>query len=876
LSGLPHPSAALSDSYSRLRSALSERYRLERELGRGGMATVYLAHDLKHDRPVALKVLRPEIAAALGSERFQREIQFAARLQHPHILSVYDSGEADGELWFTMPFVEGESLRDRLDREHQLPVEEALRIARETAEALDYAHRRGVIHRDVKPENILLTESHALVADFGIARALGREEHLTSTGVAIGTPAYMSPEQASGDRELDARSDVYALGCVLYEMLAGEPPYTGPTAQAILARARTERPRPIRPLRPAVPEALDRVIARAMAGTPADRFASAAAFAAALGSAAEMRTAPPLRRRSPLFAMLAFGFLLGVGVLFAWRRTRGGDDGAAPKLLAVLPFENLGSPEDEYFADGITDEVRGKLSALTGLQVIARASSWPFKQTTKTPEQIAQELGAQYLLTGTVRWEKHPGGSSSVHVSPELVLVRRGAAPTTQWQQSFDAELTNVFQVQADIASRVARSLGVALDPTAQQLLAERPTANLAAYDAFLRGDAITQGFASGDPAIVRRALPYYEQAVALDSTFAQAWARLSLSYTTLYFNSGPTPARAEGARRGAERAVALAPNSAWAHGALGSYYVFVLGDNRRSLAEYTEAHRLAPGNAPVLTSLATNEAAHGQWQLGLEHMQQAERLDPRSVITIRRFADYLLRLRRYPEALEAHDRGLAIAPTNLDLIEHKAMVFLGQGDLAKARTFLATTPKEIESTALVAMVANYYDLMWVLDDAQQGLLLRLRPDAFDGDRGSWGIVLAQTYALRGDIARARIYADTARIGFAEQLRAAPRDPQRHVLLGLALAYLGRKADAIREGERGVALLPIAKDAVNGPYYQHQLARIYMIVNEPDKALDQLEPLLKTPYYLSPGWLRIDPNFDPIRSEARFRKLAGG
>jgi serine/threonine-protein kinase len=841
---------------SSLRAALATRYRLERELGRGGMATVFLAQDLKHDRPVALKVLHPEIAAALGTERFHQEIMLAARLQHPHILSVHDSGEAAGNLWFTMPYVEGESLRARLEKERALAPDEALRITREVADALDYAHSHGIIHRDVKPENILLSGRHALVADFGIARALAGDQHLTSTGIAIGTPDYMSPEQATADRQIDARTDIYALGCVVHEMLTGKPLMRGATPLGMSPQ-------------------LAATVSRATAPAAGDRFATAGDFSRALDAAATTTLpAVGMPRRRPLFAMLAVGFLLGVGVLFAWSRSRGsGDSGGGPKLLAVLPFENLGSSDDEYFADGMTDEVRGKLTALTGIQVIGRGSSCPFKKTTKTPQQIAQELGAQYLLTATVRWEKRPDGTSSVHVIPELVQVRSGATPTTKWQQSFDAQITNVFQVQSDIAGRVARALDVALDDSSRHLLDERPTANLAAYDAFLRGEATTQGFGVTEPTTIRRAVPYYEQAVALDSGFAQAWARLSLAHTTLYFNGTPTPGDADAARRAAERALALAPNRAWGHGAMGSYYVFVLGDNVRSLAEYTEAHRLAPGSAGILTSLASNEVAHGQWQLGLEHMQQAQRLDPRSVLAIRRYADFLLRLRRYPEALEVFDRGLALAPANSDLIEKKAMVFLAQGDLAGARAVLAAAPPTVEPAALVAIVANFYDLMWVLDEAQQALLLRLPPSAFDDDRGTWGIVRAQTYALRGDMARARIYADTARIGFAEQLRGAPDDPQRHIFLGLALAYLGRKEDAIREGERGVALNPIAKDAINGPYYQHQLVRIYMVVNEPDKALDLLEPLIKMSYYLSPRWLTIDPNFASLRSNPRFQRL---
>ncbi|HUF35525.1 MAG TPA: serine/threonine-protein kinase, partial [Gemmatimonadales bacterium] len=266
-----------------LRDALADRYRIERELGRGGMATVYLARDLRHDRPVALKVLHPELAHSLGPDRFQREIRLAARLQHPHILTVLDSGAAPA-LWFTMPYIEGESLRDRLRREKQLPIDDAVRIAREAAEALGFAHGQGIIHRDVKPENILLSAGHALVADFGIARALsgGAEEaRLTETGLAVGTPAYMSPEQAAGERELDPRTDVYSLGVVLYEMLAGEPPFTGPTAQAIAARRLSGEAPSVRQLRPSVPPAVEQAVRRAMAAVPADRFGSAAELARA-------------------------------------------------------------------------------------------------------------------------------------------------------------------------------------------------------------------------------------------------------------------------------------------------------------------------------------------------------------------------------------------------------------------------------------------------------------------------------------------------------------------------------------------------------------------------------------------------------------------
>ena len=296
----------MTDLRAQLQEGLSASYTLERELGRGGMATVFLAQDVKHDRPVALKVLHPELAMSLGPDRFLREIKLAARLQHPHILTVLDSGEAGGRLWFTMPFVEGESLRDRLRRERQLPVEDALRIAREAAQALQYAHDHGVVHRDIKPENLLLTQDgNTLVADFGIARAVGTagDERLTETGLSVGTPAYMSPEQAAGDRGLDARTDIYSLASVLYEMLAGEPPFTGATTQALLVKRLTEPPPSVRATRPNVPESVDQAIRKGLAPVAADRFGTMAQLAqvlqggAALAASGERTVTDPVGRQ---------------------------------------------------------------------------------------------------------------------------------------------------------------------------------------------------------------------------------------------------------------------------------------------------------------------------------------------------------------------------------------------------------------------------------------------------------------------------------------------------------------------------------------------------------------------------------------------------
>jgi serine/threonine-protein kinase len=547
----------------------------------------------------------------------------------------------------------------------------------------------------------------------------------------------------------------------------------------------------------------------------------------------------------------------------------------ATKRIAVLPFENLGAPQDDYFADGIADQIRGKLTSVPGIVVIARGSSTPYRKTTKTPQEIAKELSANYLLTATVRWEKG-GGQNRVQVNPELVEIVSDGPPQSKWQQPFDAALTDVFQVQSDVATKVAQALGAALGARDEKRLAEKPTADLAAYDAFLKGDAASNGLAANDVATVRKALEFYEQAVALDPSFAEAWARIAVECSLLYSNAVPTAEMADRAKQAAEKAIALAPGRPDPYLGLSYYQRMVVRDTAAAREACAKGLRLAPTDAILISAGAAADLMAGQWEAALERAREAARLDPRSAQVVRRLGIVLLSLRRYAEAHEVIDRALAVAPSNVFTNEMKAACFLGQGDLAAARSFLESASSRVEPARLVAFTAQNEDLVWVFDEKQTAVLLRLTPDAFDDDRGIWGMVLAQAYALRGDSENMRVHADEARQALEEQLRQTPNDPQRHAILGLSLAYLGRKEEAIREGRRAVELLPVSKDAFLGPYLQHQLARIYIVVGEPEKALDQLEPLLKMPYALSPGWLKIDPNFDPIRSNPRFQKLVAG
>jgi TolB-like protein/tetratricopeptide (TPR) repeat protein len=871
-------------------------YEILAPIGAGGMGEVYRARDRKLDRDVAVKVLPQSVAADPDSlARFEREAKAVAALSHPNILAIFDFGTHDGVSYAVMELLEGETVRGKLDT-GAIAQKQAVDYALQIAKGLSAAHEKGIVHRDLKPENLFVTkDGHLKILDFGLAKrvetvAPGEQTNAptgsgqTEPGKVMGTVGYMSPEQVKG-LQVDHRSDIFSFGTILYELLSGKKAFKKDTNAETMAAILTQEPPELSGSVRNISPALDHIVKHCLEKDRDNRFQSARDIAFALSEAssptvtsgAQVATAPAGKRKI-FIAAAVLVVLAAAGVLLLRRSHKGAVEAGGVKRVAVLPFENLGSPEDDYFADGIADEIRGKLTSLPSVQVIARGSSTPYKKTTKTPKQIAGELEVGYLLTATVRWEKS-GGTSRVHVSPELIEVSGSGAPTSRWQQPFDAALTDVFQVQSDIATRVAQALGVALGAREERRLSEKPTQNLAAYDAFLKGEEASNSLGASDPSPLRKALGFYEQAVALDPGFAQAWAQISRAGADLYFIGVPAPELAERVRLAAEKAVTLAPDRPEGYLALGNYQDRILEDYNRALEHYAEGRRRAPGRAELLTAIAVTEESLGRWEAAVSHFHEAERLDPRSVRTSVRLGFALLWLRRYPEAREVFDRAMALAPTNLDTIEYKAMTFLAQGDLAAGRGVLGAAPKEVEPTELVADVANYWDLVWVLDERQRELLLRLTPSAFDDDRGAWGICLAQAYALNGDAANVRTHAEEARKAIEEQLRATPQNSGnsgRQVLLGLTLAYLGRKEEAIREGERGVAIDPVSKSAYLGAYVQHQLVRIYILAGEPERALDKLEPLLKIPYYLSPGWLKIDPNFDPLRKNPRFQKLVAG
>ena len=570
----------MPDSFPRLEIALANRYRLVRELGSGGMATVYLADDVKHHRQVAVKVFRAELASMLGADRFLREVEISARLNHPHILPLYDSGNADGFLFYVMPHITGESLRTKMEREKQLSVDQALAITRQVAAALDYAHERNVIHRDVKPENIMLHEGEAMIADFGIALVTdSADERITERGIVVGTPAYMSPEQSFSDTEVDARSDVYSLACVLYEMLAGEPPYTAPNAQTLVIKRMFDPVPAIRRFRAAVPASVEQALVKALARQPADRFASTREFAEALTA--------PARAQSP--------------------------------TVAVLPFVNFSAEtENEYFADGITEDVIAHLSKMRALKVISRTSVMPFKRSTESLKVIGAKLGATTLVEGSVR-----RSGDRVRIVAQLV-----DADTDQhlWSETYDRQLTDIFEIQTDVALHIADALKAELSLEERTRIQKEPTSDVEAYKLYLQG---RHWFVKYTVPAMQLAIGYYERAVAIDPNYALAYASIAMAYMELGEIGALSPeVTFPHAREAAAKALRLDPHLGQAHSTV-AYLQMCDFEWAQSEQGFKRALELSPGAADNYDLYGRLCSALQRYDEAITLLQRAQELDP-------------------------------------------------------------------------------------------------------------------------------------------------------------------------------------------------------------------------------------------------------
>ncbi|MDA1081183.1 MAG: protein kinase [Gemmatimonadetes bacterium] len=726
-------------SFEPLRKALAATYDIEREVGQGGMARVYLARDLKHDRPVAIKVIDAEVAVGLASERFLREIQICARLTHPHILPLLDSGFADERPYFVMPFVDGESIRDRLARVGRFPVDEAVLLAREVADALDYAHAAGIVHRDIKPENVLLLGNHAVVLDFGVARAISTAAEprvdFTMAGMVVGTPAYMSPEQASGDAVQDGRSDMYGLAVMLYEMLTGSQPFKGPTAQAVISKRFLEVAPAADIGRPETPPNVVVAIARALQREPADRYATLGEFGKALADPAG-GTSVSIRRAS-----------------------------VQPSIV-VVPFANVGgNEENEFLSDGITDEIISVLSRLRTLRVAARTSSYAIRNQQVDIAAIGRTLNVDTLLEGSVQ-----RAGARVRVKSRLVKISDGVE---LWSEQFDREFDDIFAIQDAISGAIATALEATILGTEKAGGALRSATVAAVYERYLQG---RYAWNKRTETQLARAVEHFEAAVKSDPNFAPAHAGLADAYAVL----GTYGAQAAAdvmplARASAQRALSNDPSLAEAHATLGLVsavydhdwaeaevafaraitlsptYVTAwqwraialhvpLGRIDEARADVEEARRLDPLSLPLGATAGLVHAIAGDVGSAISAFHDVLAIEPRFGIAHFFLGHTLMGAGRHAEAVESFSSAIAISGGSPEMSSGLAQAQAHLGDRAAAKA---------EIDRLVALRSERYVS---------------------------ATLIAQLYAALGEHDRALTWLRTA---------ADDRDPE--------LVYLGRK-----------------------------------------------------------------------------------
>ncbi len=671
-----------------LEDALAKSYTLDRELGRGGMATVYLAHDIRHNRRVAVKVLHPELGHSIGPERFLREIQLAARLNHPHIVPLFDSGEANGYLYYVMPVVDGETLRDRLLREGQLTVEVALPLVRGIAAALDYAHRQNIVHRDIKPENVMLQDGEAVVMDFGIGKAVSvaaADDTLTQTGMVVGTPAYVSPEQASGETRIDGRSDQYSLGCVLYEMLSGRKPFSGPTAQAVISRRFSEPVPSLRSVFAGASDEVENALLKALARDADDRFPTTMEFARAL-VATHMSTPDG----SPLQANQG-------------------------KSIAVLPFTNMSAdPEGDFFADGIADEIITALSKVKALRVVSRTSSFTFKGKGDDVREIGRKLQVSTILEGSIR-----KAGKRLRLNAQLVSTTDSSQ---LWAERYDRELEDVFEIQDEIASSIVAALRVVLTEDEKKAIEQVPTTNIDAYEYYLRGRQFFHQHRRRSHEFARQ---LFERAIELDPGYALAHCGVADCCSFLYQYFDASQENLSKATSASRRALDLAPQLAEAHASYG-LAVSLTGQFDEAKKEFEEALRLNPKSFEAAYFYARACVAQGNPDEAAKWYERATAVDPEHFAALLLLASTYRELGRTDDmtrtmrrAYDAARKHLELNPDNPRALYMGAAALVELGEPDKALDWTRRAEKmEPDDPSVLYNVACDYALLGKKDEA--------------------------------------------------------------------------------------------------------------------------------------------------------------
>ena len=858
-------------------------YKILEKLGEGGMGVVYKAEDTKLQRIVALKLLPPAVTnEASERERFNQEARAASQLLHPNVTAIFEINEANGQVYLAMEYVDGATLKKVIREKEPLPVKDALDIGIQVCSGLSAAHEKGIVHRDIKSENILLnSKGEVKITDFGLAKLKGVTK-LTKTGSTLGTAAYMSPEQARGE-EVDARSDIFSCGVVLYELLTSKLPFRGEHHAAIFYSLVNEEPFPIARFNENISPEVQRIVSKALSKNKDDRYQHTDEMLADLKrerkSMEYIRTGSAIssgmsssqhtsRRWLSSATMMVFGGIICILalVLYLFRGNiigKGTEKSSQMIKIAVLPFENQGPADQEYFADGLTDEVSTKLSGLSGLAVIAPSSSMHYKRSTKSVQEIGNELGVGYLLQGTIRWET--GDSSNrknVHlrVNPRLIKIADG---TQMWSQSLEGTMAGVFKIQSDIAQQVAAALDVTLLQPERESVNSKPTDNTEAYDYYLRGNEyMSRGF-SGEN--LENGLAMYQKAIDADPNFALAYARLGRYQTVMYFlGFDHSKERLQRAKDAINKAFALRPNLAEAYIANGYYYKNSTWDLDHAVEQFTFAKKIQPNNADLLHGLGICLFYKGKYEEGLSTLEHAVEVDPRSADFLNTTALMCTSMRKYDESNKYSDRLISFFPDYETGYYNKIAMYLQwEGKTENARKVLDAMPKKFDSVDRVYMAANLDILDRKYDTALHRIMTEGREDTSD-----YYTTAASIAYLQKQTALQHRLADSARIWMENRGTSQLfSDDSYHYQLSRVFALLGKKERAMREFDQGKLIGIINGDLIS------TLAEIHLMVDEPDSAVMLISDALSHPGNVSVALLRLDPTWDALRDNPRFQQL---
>ena len=862
-------------------------YRILEKLGEGGMGVVYKAEDTKLKRTVALKFLASQ---AVGIEndkaRFIHEAQAAASLNHPNICTVHEIDEFEGQSFIAMECVDGESLKVRIG-EGPFDIGDAIDISIRIAEGLLEAHAMGIVHRDIKPGNIMLTPGGQVkIMDFGLAKSSGREQ-LTRAGTTMGTVAYMSPEQGRGN-PVDHRTDIWSLGVILYEMVAGLRPFKGDYEQAVMYSVLNEEVKPLTGERSGVTIEFERIVNKCLAKDPVERYQHVDDLLVDLRRSAEPPTSSgkagikkvvASSERRGVFArvvgMAAIAAVAAILLIVVYLRFFGSppeSSDARVKKLAVLFFENLGPPDDEYFADGITDAITARLAVIHGLGVISRQSTVQYKDSEKSIRDIGEELGADYILEGTIQRERPGDPTSRVRIIPQLISV---SDDIHVWADTYDEDVTEVFRVQSSIAERVAHALNVTLLATEREAIEAIPTENIEAYEYYLRGNEYFQNRMSMETA--RLSVEMYQRAIELDPEFAAAWAGLSKAYIWNYYSTvDRTLDQKTAAKTAVDKANELAPDSPDVQIAFGYYYYYGDRDFDRALDFFERALDDCPNNVEILCPIAFTKRRQNKWDEGVGILEKAVELNPRFVSSVQELGITYLFMRQYDKAERLFDRAIFLAPENPVGHFMKVLLFLlRDGDTERAKETLMEASDVLNLAVLDGVMPTFVHIR-TMPETYSELLGQVSRDEYFAEDTTWAnFCFAELNLQRGQKERAFEYWNNV-LDLLEPRYDEESSYNLKLRLGLAYAGLGRKEEAVRMTREVLADFPLSWDALEGTLFLEMAALTFVRAGEYEAAIDQLDLLLSVPSVSSPALFRIDPVWDPLRNNPRFQKMMEG